>query len=54
MESASPVFGQFYTRKEISAMIGGGNPVICANCHRMIHRSKPMMTVAELKQEMID
>ena len=23
--------------------------LLCANCHRMVHRSRPMMTVAELK-----
>jgi len=24
--------------------------ILCANCHRMIHKSKPMLTVAQLKE----
>lgn len=27
--------------------------LICANCHRMIHRSKPWLTLQELKQKLI-
>jgi 5-methylcytosine-specific restriction protein A len=28
--------------------------LICANCHRMIHRSRPMLTVAQLRQQIRD
>lgn len=28
--------------------------ILCANCHRMIHRSKPMLTVTDLKQIVSD
>ncbi len=24
--------------------------IVCSNCHRMIHRSKPMMTVVEMRK----
>ena len=28
--------------------------ILCANCHRMIHRSRPMLSVSELKQKLED
>ena len=26
--------------------------ILCANCHRMIHRSKPMLTIDKLKEQL--
>jgi 5-methylcytosine-specific restriction protein A len=27
--------------------------LVCANCHRMLHRSRPWPTIAELRTELV-
>ena len=27
--------------------------ILCANCHRMIHRSRPMLSIEQLKEQLL-
>ncbi len=52
-------FAECHHTKAVSSLVPGEKTklrdfaIVCANCHRMIHRSKPWLSIEELKARIL-